>query len=255
MFYQIDNFKEDSYIITTTTGQYFIAAPYFEGFLHIANENKLTSRDFDIINHGLYYGENTNYSHLAFGSRWWYGEEFLSQWKSAILDYEQKINFTTFDQVKNQSDFLTFSTKSYSINVGHPIKALTIHNGLPVKDLVTLYNDIIVMVDSMSLNDDCAIKPNELIIIDNAVLDKNNRIYFSKGRRRKPFSNKELKLTKPHFDMFLKIISQGECKIDQIRFDIKLKVGQTKPQIKSNDLDELETIEYPGGKSIIFPIF
>lgn len=256
MHYHINNFREDHYIITTEKKQYFLPSPIIEGLLHFANKHGFSTTNYDKLFDTFYFGQDqlTGRTDFAIGTRWWFGEEALNKWKSILLDQKETINFVDSKEVKLKSRFQSFTNKGYSLPANLCFSDLTKLESCGTKDLQQLQIDICRLAASMASNDDCAIKQKDSVIIDNAVVDSQNRIQFSKGRRRKCGNEKNLNISSELFDAFIQIISEGECKIDQIRFHFKLKgYGSSKKAVQDNN-SGLETIDYPGGRAYIFEL-
>lgn len=257
MQYHINNFREDSYIITTDKNQYFFPSPIIEGLLHFADRHGFNSTNYDKLFDTFYYGQDqlTGRTDFAIGTRWWIGEEALNKWKSILLDQRDTINLVDSKEVKHESRFQSFNAKGYSLPANFCFSDLTKLESCCLKDLQQLQIDICRLAASMASNDDCAIKQKDSVIIDHAVIDSQNRIQFSKGRRRKCGDEKNLNISSELFDAFIQIISEGECKIDQIRFHIKLKSRGASKKALENNISGLETIDYPGGQAFVFPVW
>ncbi|SMD36073.1 hypothetical protein SAMN04488029_2697 [Reichenbachiella faecimaris] len=256
MHYHINNFREDAYIITTEKDQYFFPAPIFEGLLHFAQKHGYHSTNYDKLFDTFYYGKDelTGRTDFAIGTRWWFGQEALNLWKSILLEQRDSLGFVMHQNAQFKSKFQSFTAKGYSLPFNPCFVDLTKLESCGLMDFQQLQIDICRLAASMASNDDCAIKQTDSVIIDNAVIDSQNKIQFSKGRRRKCGGEKELNISSELFDAFIQIISQGECKIDQIRFHIKLKGRNSSEKVAEENIYGLETIDYPGGRAYLFEL-
>ncbi|MEP4095796.1 hypothetical protein [Reichenbachiella sp.] len=256
MHYHINNFRENTYIITTDKNQYFFPAPIFEGLLHFANKHGFNSTNYDKLFDTFYYGQDqlSGRTDFAIGTRWWIGEEASDLWKSILLKQKGTIDFVAPKNVRFKSKFQSFTAKGYSLLANLCFSDLTKLESCGLNDLQQLQIDICRLASSMASNDDCAIKQKDIVLIDNAVIDNQNGIQFSKGRRRKCGDEKNLNISSELFDAFIQIISESECKIDQIRFHIKLKGCGSSKKVVEDNTSGLETIDYPGGQAFVFPV-
>ena len=262
MILPIDDLKEDAYIITNDTDQYFVPATIYEGLNKIGTRNGWDFTHKTKSRNGLYYGTTSKGHYIALGTRFYFDKETMDKWNEAFLNQKDTIEFVPVDQVNLTSDFSSMTSKGYSFEIDPETMIIVKSTIIDFLGLSQLFADFCDMAAKMSSDINNPIHPKDIVVFDDAKY-RDGFIDFSKGKRRKVKPHSQLSISSRQFEMFNEIISNGDCKVDQIRFLIRLD----EPTRKSNSNDSqlgktnyndsdigFEKILYPGGSAFIFPI-
>ena len=139
---------------------------------------------------------------------------------SVILS-QHEIDYVPVDKVNIQPNFQKLASQPYAFQIDPETMDLIKGDEIDFTRLAHVFQDLIAMACEMSKSDLCAIQPKDVVIFDDGQY-KDGFINFSKGRRRKVNARQPLSITEHQFHVFENIISNGDCKIDQIRFLLKI---------------------------------
>jgi len=261
MVYPIDNLKEDAYVITNSKGQFFIPAPIFEGLCVFANKYDWDSNSFKKSTNGIYYGTTSNGHYIALGTRFYFAKGSMKEWHEILLNQKDSIEFVPMDKVNYKSNFQSMTSKDYSFQIDPETMRIIKSTVIDFVSLSRLFVDFCDMVNKMSEDIGNPIHPKDIVIFDDAKY-RDGFINFSKGKRREINARQSLLITKHQFHVFDKIVSNGDCTIDQIRFQINFddvnrgaKRNDMRLSKDSKDLDDgVEIVHYPGGSAYLFPL-
>lgn len=261
MIYPIDNLKEDAYVITNQKGQYFVPAPIFEGLCAFANKNGWDSNSFKKSTNGIYYGTTSTGHYIALGAQFHFEKRKIDQWKETLTKNVNRIDFVPIEKVNFKLGFQKMANLPYALQVDPETMAMIKGDEKDFTKLAHVHQDLGAMACEMSENDSCPIQPKDVVIFDDGRYS-DGTINFSNGKRRKINAKQPLSITKNQFHVFDQIISCGDCKIDQIRFLIKLDQGKSSAKRNNSRLsnnqersdDGVEVVHYTGGSAYVFPV-